>query len=230
RRRLRSGLRRVGRRAEAELREERVAGGRVLVRREEHRDGVAHGDERPRLDDEGVHDAVLVALDVDDRLLGLDGRHDVARGDLLPGLHGPALERRLVGVGGHAGQSQVGCHLSSSRSGQSARSAAATSAVLASAACSSTLEMLGDDSEPCTRVTGASSQSKYLRWISSASHPPYDVPAEPCSTTSTLLVLRIDSPSVSQSTLARSSQRRSTTSASTPASSAASTQRWTIDR
>ena len=34
------------------------------------------------------------------------------------------------------------------------------SAVLASAAASSTFEMLGDDSLPWTRATGASSQSK----------------------------------------------------------------------
>ena len=76
--------------------------------------------------------------------------------------------------------------------------------------------MLGDDSLPWTRAIGASSQSKYRRWISSASQPPYDVRSEPCSTISTLLVFLMLASIVSQSRLARSSQRRSMTSPSTP--------------
>ena len=75
--------------------------------------------------------------------------------------------------------------------------------------------MLGDASPPVTRSTGWSSQSKNRRWISSASQPPYDVPTAPCSAMSTRLVLRMLAPMVSQSMLARSSQRRSITSAST---------------
>ena len=90
-----------------------------------------------------------------------------------------------------------------------------TSSVFAMAARSSTLLMLGDASPPVTRCTGWSSQSKKRRWISSASQPPYDVPRAPCSAISTLLVFRMLSPMVSQSMLARSSQRRSMTSAST---------------
>ena len=91
------------------------------------------------------------------------------------------------------------------------------------AARSSTLLMLGEASPPVTRCTGESSQSKKRRWISSASQPPYDVPTAPCSAISTLLVLRMLAPMVSQSMLARSSQRRSITSASTlPSASTAS--------
>ena len=43
------------------------------------------------------------------------------------------------------------------RPGQMLRRASMMSSVLASAAASSTFEMLGDDSLPCTRPTGASS-------------------------------------------------------------------------
>ena len=50
-------------------------------------------------------------------------------------------------------------------------------------------------------ATGWSSQSKKRRWISSASQPPYEVPRAPCSTMSTVLVLRMLSPIVSQSML-----------------------------
>ena len=96
-------------------------------------------------------------------------------------------------------------------------SSATTSSVWAIAARSSTLLMLGDASPPVTRCTGWSSQSKNRRWISSASQPPYDVPSAPCSAISTLLVFLMLSPMVSQSMLARSSQRRSITSASTVA-------------
>ena len=49
---------------------------------------------------------------------------------------------------------------------------AATSSVRAIAARSSTFEMLGLASEPVTRCTGWSSQSKKRRWTSSASQPP----------------------------------------------------------
>ena len=107
---------------------------------------------------------------------------------------------------------------------------ATTSSVRAIAARSSTFEMLGLASLPVTRCTGWSSQSKKRRWISSASHPPYEVPCAPCSTISTALVFLIDSPIVSQSSDARSSQRRSMTSASIPVCSIASTQWCTIDR
>ena len=66
------------------------------------------------------------------------------------------------------------------------------------------------------RPAGRASRSS-RRWISSASQPPYDVPRAPCSTMSTALVfLRMLSPIVSQSSDARSSQRRSMTSASMP--------------
>ena len=80
----------------------------------------------------------------------------------------------------------------------------------------------GDDSPPVTRCTGWSSQSKRRRWISSASQPPYDVPRAPCSTISTALVFLTDASIVSQSSEARSSQRRSMTSASMPVCSTAS--------
>ena len=90
--------------------------------------------------------------------------------------------------------------------------------------------MLGLASPPVTRCTGWSRKSKKRRWISSASQPPYDVPSAPCSTMSTAFVLRMLSPTVSQSSDARSSQRRSTTSASTPVCSTASRQWRTIER
>jgi hypothetical protein len=47
------------------------------------------------------------------------------------------------------------------------------------AARSSTLLMLGDASPPVTRSIGRSSQSNSRRPISSASHPPYEVPTGP---------------------------------------------------
>lgn len=104
------------------------------------------------------------------------------------------------------------------------------SAVWPSAARSSTLLTLGAASPPVTRITGASSQSKNRRWISSDNHAPYDVPTAPCSTMSTLLVFFTLASIVAQSRLAWSSQRRSMTSASIPACSTASTQRGTMER
>ena len=107
---------------------------------------------------------------------------------------------------------------------------AATSSRRAIAARSSTLLMLGEASPPVTRSTGAVQPVEDRRWISSASQPPYDVPTAPCSTISTRLVLRMLAPSVSQSRLARSSHRRSITSASTPVASTAASDSATIDR
>src|SRR3546814_7321175 len=59
---------------------------------------------------------------------------------------------------------------------------------------------------------------------------PYEVPCAPCSTISTLLVFCMLAPMVSQSMLARSSQRKSMTSASTPVCSTASRLCATMDK
>src|SRR6185436_19666705 len=153
-----------------------------------------------------------VGLDVDRSLLGLDRGKGIGRGEVGRLLHQPLRKDGLGRVGRDAG------HPEHARHGQylaiSAR-AAATSASFAIAALSSTLLMLGDASPPVTRQTGPSRRSKKRRWISSASHPPYDVPRAPCSATRILLVLVRLASIVSQSMLARSSQRRSMTSAST---------------
>ena len=68
----------------------------------------------------------------------------------------------------------------------------------AKAACSSTFEIEGEASPPWTRMIGWSSQSKTRRYNSSARKPPYEVPSAPCSTISTLLVLRIEASMVPQ--------------------------------
>ncbi len=84
----------------------------------------------------------------------------------------PGLDDRLAGVGGHLRHPHHGGHQRCPIPTRIFSRPATTSSVLAIAARSSTLEMLGDASSPDTRSTGWSSQSKSLRCISSASQPP----------------------------------------------------------
>ena len=80
----------------------------------------------------------------------------------------------LLGAGEHRRHPHDGGHQpdTSPKPARMPSRAAAMSSALAIAACSSTLEIDGDDSVPCTRCTGWSSQSKNRRCTSSASHPP----------------------------------------------------------
>src|SRR6478609_7771894 len=94
---------------------------------------------------------------------GLSDGDDVTRGD-----H-PGLQSGLRGAGEDFGHANDLRHDQAPNPTRTASSPATTSSVRAIAARSSTREMLGEASPPVTRATGWSSQSKYRRWISSAS-------------------------------------------------------------
>ena len=139
----------------------------------QHRDGradlagIARGQHDPA-DDPGLLRAVL-----DDRLLGLDLGERVSDGDGVAGGDQPAGDHRLCRASEHARHPHHGRHQPALPKPVRTRSRpATTSSVRAIAARSSTFEMLGLASEPDTRCTGWSSQSKKRRWTSSASQPP----------------------------------------------------------
>src|SRR5690606_18732389 len=190
----------------------------------------ADRDLHSELDERAGQRARRLRLILDGRLLGLDLGDRLADSDLVAGRYQPGLKGSFGGASQHFRHPDDGSHYFPPHPSRTRSRPAMTSSVRAIAARSSTFEMLGLASPPVTRSIGWSRWSKNRRWISSASQPPYEVPRAPCSTISTLLVLRMLSPMVSQSMDARSSQRRSTTSASMPDCSAASTQCCTIDR
>ena len=138
-----------------------------------------HRDRRADLADltRGEHDPAddprLLRAVLDDRLLGLDLSERVSDGDGVAGGDKPAGDRRLRRAGEHARHPHDRRHQPTLPKPARTRSMpATTSSVRAIAARSSTFEMLGLASEPVTRCTGWSSQSKKRRWISSASQPP----------------------------------------------------------
>jgi len=108
--------------------------------------------------DEEPHDLTrFFGLDVDLCLVGLHGRDDVRLGEGDTLVHLPFRQHRRRGIGGDAWHPQQCRH---GQAPTTSVSLAATSSVLAMAARSSTLLMLGDASPPVTRSTGWSSQSK----------------------------------------------------------------------
>ena len=140
---------------------------------DQHRDGRADLAGLARGEHEAADDPGLLGAVLDDRLLGLDLRERVADGDGVAGRDEPAGDGRLGRARQHARHPHDRRHQPAlPRPARTRSSPAATSSVRAIAARSRTLEMLGLASEPVTRCTGWSSQSKKRRWISSASQPP----------------------------------------------------------
>ena len=128
-----------------------------LTRRALQCDRVADLHPRAGLDEE-PHDLTrFFGLDVDLCLVGLHGRDDVRLGEGDTLVHLPFRQHRRRGIGGDAWHPQQCRH---GQAPTTSVSLAATSSVLAMAARSSTLLMLGDASPPVTRSTGWSSQSK----------------------------------------------------------------------
>ncbi len=134
-----------------------------LARRQHHRDRLAHRDRRARFGDQPAHDPVHFGDVFDDGLLGFDLGEWVTNGDLLALRDEPRLDDGLAGVGQHLGHPHDCGHQRCPIPARTFSRPATTSSVLAMAARSSTLEMLGDASVPDTRSTGWSSQSKSLR-------------------------------------------------------------------